>query len=334
LIDVRRIARDFVVSNLGADEDFFNTAWDFISSNYERLSLASVSYSDLKRISMPLGIAGDEEENRLFAALIFVNGIKQMPISGKVKDLVAVIQAASKRDQAQGKMIKDILNKLNEFNPNELVRGIKPEKKLIKLEAIKDSEGLWYKNLGIKIDCDDKSKVTFHSIDKKAKEVFVKFGVKSFALLVRLAVAMRTHEMTGYVYIHPMPEKIKKCFKECGYRRNEKCLYFDYRGTERFRTLLARKDIFGLSEKEKRNLIWTDKSKEKIKGRVRLAIPAKNIDINIAHIKKFKDRLDPQQGTSPAQKKGIELAKILLGDACKAYDEYLSKSANLPTQKL
>lgn len=332
MINLKDIARDFVVTHLGAREDFFNATWDFISQNYEKLSLSTLSGDKLQQISRPLSISGEEKPDHVIAVLIFVDGMKQIPIEGKVKDLIAAIQSASKRHQEHGRMMKEILNKLSKFNPEESVKDSKSEKKAFESEIMKDTDGLWYKNLGLKIDCGDKSRLTFFTVGKQGKEVLVKVKEKSFALLTRLAVAMKSGESKktggakGYVNIHTTTRKVENC-NGCDF--NGKCLYFEYRRKNKFRDLLSQKNIFSLSKAEKRNLILLRK------GMVRLAILPQNITIKncIPHLKNLNDQIDPNTKIDPGHQKGVRLAKRLLEDAFDVYESYLKSQSKLPDQK-
>jgi len=210
-------------------------------------------------------------------------------------------------------------------------------KEKFRLEIIEDKEGLWYKNLGIKIDCGDKPKLSFYRIGEEGKEVLIKAKEKSFALLTRLAVAMKmgetkeTGKTKGYVHIHPKKEKIEKCFKECREGYDGRCLYFEYRGKDKFREWLAKQEIFDLNRDEKKDLILYNRAV----GGVRLAILPENIEIkNIRNISKLTDKLGHETRKSPDHQKGIELAKKLLEDACNVYTAHLKSQSNLPNRKL
>lgn len=205
------------------------------------------------------------------------------------------------------------------------------ESKKFELEIIKNTEGVWYKNLGIEIDCDDRleHKVFFFVVGEKDK-MKIEAMVKSFALLVRLAVAMKTGEKIGekigYVHIHTKKEKIE--IENCeGCNSEGKCLYFEYTAKDKFRDWLGTQEMFGLNLKDKRNLILLNK------GRVRLAVLPENIEIkNIKNIRKLKDKLEPEKEKNPARQKAITSAKMLLDNACNIYEKY--PQSNLTIRKV
>lgn len=165
-MDIRQIAKEFVISFFGIKEDFFNTAWDFINQNYDKMSSRTISRKDLRQLSRPLGIVGEEQQGALLAVLIFVDAVKQVRITGRTQDLIAAIQGASKKYEAQERMTEEILNRIKKFEPEEMVKEPEEEKAEYRV---------WYKD----------SEPKGEPLDSKGKEDIVTNPKKYELLIIR-----------------------------------------------------------------------------------------------------------------------------------------------------
>lgn len=211
----------------------------------------------------------------------------------------------------------------------EKPKSIAQKKKLEYEEEIdlKD-ENYQYSLLDVKIDYVNKEpRVYFKLFSKnkklKARKHMPEFSKseKNFALLTRLAVAMKVGEKvkSGYTgfdgWLHIGDSK----GEHAGW-----CLYIKHQGIDELRDFLARCDIFNLKKAEKRQLIRTKKEFAK----VRLAIPEENIDIKIENLKTFESRFSDVKGKS--YRKGVERIHKLIQDALESYKELYMKSSTSP----
>lgn len=97
MIDIKAVARDFVVSRFGVRESLFATAWDLISRRYEDISAAPLSAKDLRQLNRPLGIIGDEKQEVVLIIATLVEASRQVPVTGNLDDVITALKAAGQK---------------------------------------------------------------------------------------------------------------------------------------------------------------------------------------------------------------------------------------------
>src|ERR1044071_8714792 len=90
---IKQLAQDFVISHFGVREDFFATAWDIVSANYDRIQSTAFSGSDFGLSGRPLGIAGVEQSEAIKVVIIFVGADRQVSLTSGAQEWVNLIQS-------------------------------------------------------------------------------------------------------------------------------------------------------------------------------------------------------------------------------------------------
>ena len=129
-MDTKQLAKEFVLPYFSLRESFFNAAWDYVNSNFEKISSA-VSSSDnaaLAKVGGPLAFGGSEERGALKAILIFADGFKELPLEGDFSSLVGSIKSACSKYHAEEGLTKEILKKVSSLE-NRIEKFMKPQVK-------------------------------------------------------------------------------------------------------------------------------------------------------------------------------------------------------------
>lgn len=105
MLDIKQIAREFVVGHYGVRESFFQAAWDISSSDRD----AAISVPRRSIIERP-SIIGEERHDAVLAVMIFVDASKNLGSVPKTDDLVAAIQAAASKYDANERLLREILD--------------------------------------------------------------------------------------------------------------------------------------------------------------------------------------------------------------------------------
>lgn len=152
MIEVKRIAKDFITSYFKVSEDFFEIAWDFIDKHYEEISSLGKPAEKLRQLGAPLAFGGfgEEEQQGVIVFFIFVGAHKQISITEKAQDLMPIIQGACQHFQIHEKLQEQIVQRMSsidekmekilEERQKGLVEGVKPE------EKEKSEYRVWYKD--------------------------------------------------------------------------------------------------------------------------------------------------------------------------------------------
>lgn len=186
---LRDIAKSFVISHFNIPEDFFDTAWDFIDANYDKIRSNVLSqHGKITQSAIPLGFVGETEAPVLKAILIFNTGFKQVNLTGDIgQNILASVQDACNQYMAETKLTREILERVKS-GKNEIVsllkgrQKIEEEKEKIKKKEV-EKEKLEYvvflsQPSGIKTFIDKDTKTESHVekryLQKKEKyDIFV-----------------------------------------------------------------------------------------------------------------------------------------------------------------
>ena len=57
-MEAKDIARDFIIPYFNVRGDFFDTAWDFVNANFDKISSVASSSRGIKSIGGPLSFGG------------------------------------------------------------------------------------------------------------------------------------------------------------------------------------------------------------------------------------------------------------------------------------
>lgn len=143
-MDIKQLAQEFVISYFGVREDFFNTAWDFINTNYSKIHDSVVSAKGkLDQADIPLAFVGKTEGQAVKAILIFTTGFKEVNLTGDIAESVlASVQSACKQYRAEARLKEEILQAvksgkeeiINFFKEEQRIKELKPKEKEKKLE--------------------------------------------------------------------------------------------------------------------------------------------------------------------------------------------------------
>lgn len=142
-MDIKQLAKEFVLPYFNLRESFFSAAWDYVNSNFDKVSSA-VSSSDntaLAKVSGPLAFGGTEERGALKAILIFSDGFKELPLEGNFSDLVGSIKSACNKYHAEEGLTREILKKVNSIE-NRIAKFMKPPEKGKAVVKGKKDEGV------------------------------------------------------------------------------------------------------------------------------------------------------------------------------------------------
>lgn len=126
--ELKEIAREFVTSYFNIRNDFFDTAWDFVNVNFDRISSVATSAEGMKTIGGPLSFGGREEQRSVKAILIFADGFREMPLKGDFSDLVDSVKGACTKYKAEAKLTEEILKKVTSLE-NRITKFMKPQGK-------------------------------------------------------------------------------------------------------------------------------------------------------------------------------------------------------------
>lgn len=139
-MDGREIAREFVTSYYNVPEVFFNTAWDFVSANFDKLS--SLGSKNMKAVEGTMAFGGDEERGAVKAILIFADGFREMPLKNDMSDFVDSVRTACGKYHAEARLTEEILKKVTSLE-NRIAKfmGSKAKGKTIAKEKEQELEG-------------------------------------------------------------------------------------------------------------------------------------------------------------------------------------------------
>lgn len=112
MIDVKEIARGFVLSRFSVRESFFQSAWRIISTP----SAVALAPGRTKGPFGRLAIAGDEENEAVLAVMIFVDASKQVAPLPNADELAAACKVAASKYETNERLLREIL---------DYVRGVK-----------------------------------------------------------------------------------------------------------------------------------------------------------------------------------------------------------------
>jgi len=125
-MDARQIAKEFVISYFDVRENFFDTAWDFVNVNFDRISSVATSAKGMDTIGGPLAFGGREEQGAVKAILIFADGFREMPLKSDFSDLVDSVREACSKYKAEARLTDEILKKVTSLE-NRIAKFMKPE---------------------------------------------------------------------------------------------------------------------------------------------------------------------------------------------------------------
>jgi hypothetical protein len=159
-MEAKDIAREFIIPYFNVRGDFFDTAWDFVNANFDKISSVASSSQGIKSIGGPLSFGGHEEHGAVKAIIIFADGFKEMPLEGNFSSFVDSIKSACGKYHAEEGLTKEILKKVNSLE-NRIEKFLKPE--AIKRIAAKEEKKSEYVVFlpspgGIKTFIDNKTK--------------------------------------------------------------------------------------------------------------------------------------------------------------------------------
>ena len=142
-MEYKDIVREFVTSHFNVKGDFFDTAWDFITSNWEKVSSLASSSKGMQLIGGPLAFGGDEERGAVKAILIFADGFKEVDFEGDVSNIVSSVRNACSKYNAEARLTKEILEKVSSLENRiaKFMRPVEKGKSLPKGSAEVDTKG-------------------------------------------------------------------------------------------------------------------------------------------------------------------------------------------------
>ena len=177
MIEIKEIVKEFIISYFNVRGDFFDTAWDFVNANFDKISSVASSSQGIKNIGGPLAFGGDEEQGAVKAILIFADGFKELPLKGSFDDLVGSLKDACDKYHAEKGLTREILRKVSSIE-NRVEKYLKPELPIRTVERVEDEKleyRAWYK------DSEPKGK----PLDSKEKEDIVTNPKKYELLIIR-----------------------------------------------------------------------------------------------------------------------------------------------------
>jgi len=127
-MEIKDIAREFITSYFDIRGDFFDTAWDFVNANFDKISSVASSSQGVKNIGGPLAFGGDEEQGAVKAILIFADGFREMPLKSDMSDFVDSVKTACGKYHAEARLTEEILKKVTSLE-NRISKFMKPQKK-------------------------------------------------------------------------------------------------------------------------------------------------------------------------------------------------------------
>lgn len=174
-MEAKDIAREFIIPYFNVRGDFFDTAWDFVNANFDKISSVASSSRGIKSIGGPLSFGGHEEHGAVKAIIIFADGFKEMPLEGDFSSLVDSIKSACGKYHAEEGLTKEILKKVNSLE-NRIEKFLKPGV-VKKVDAGKEAGESEYAvfisakgGIGAMRDKDSKTEVQFQEKYVKRKE--------------------------------------------------------------------------------------------------------------------------------------------------------------------
>lgn len=140
MMDVKTFAKDFIISYFKIRGDFFDTAWDFVQDNFEKLSSMTSLSRDMKALEGTMAFGGNEEKGAVKAILIFADGFKEVDFQGDFSSLVDSVRLACSKYHAGEGLTKEILKKVSSLE-NRIAKFMKPaEKKKVSVQAEEDTK--------------------------------------------------------------------------------------------------------------------------------------------------------------------------------------------------
>lgn len=125
-MEVKDIAQEFITSYFNVRGDFFDTAWDFVSANFDKISSLASSSEGIKSIGGPLAFGGHEEQGAVKAILIFADGFRELPLKSDLSDFVDSVRTACGKYHAEVRLTEEILKKVSSLE-NRIAKFMKPE---------------------------------------------------------------------------------------------------------------------------------------------------------------------------------------------------------------
>lgn len=120
------IAKEFVTSHFGVPDEFFYSTWEFINSNFDKISSLASSPNGMKSMEGVMSFGGTEEKGAVKAILIFADGFKELPLKGDFSDIVSSIKSACDKYHAEEGLTREILKKVSTLE-NRIAKFMKPE---------------------------------------------------------------------------------------------------------------------------------------------------------------------------------------------------------------
>lgn len=126
---LRDIAQSFVTSYFDLPEEFFDTAWDFVNDNFEKISSMASSSKGIKAIEGTMAFGGTEERGAVKAILIFADGFRELPLKSDLSDFVDSIRNACSKYHAEATLTEEILKKVTSLE-NRIVKFLEPAERI------------------------------------------------------------------------------------------------------------------------------------------------------------------------------------------------------------
>lgn len=145
-MELKGIARNFVVSRFDITDEFFSTAWDFINTNYDKFCGRVVSAKGkMDQAGLPLGFVGKAEGQAVKAILIFATGFKEVNLTGDIgQNILASVQNACNQYMTETKLARELLQAVKS-SKEEIINFFKGKQvQKLKPEAQEKEEGLGY----------------------------------------------------------------------------------------------------------------------------------------------------------------------------------------------
>ena len=128
-MDVKTFAKDFIISYFKIREDFFDTAWDFVQDNFEKLSSMTSLSRDMKALEGTMAFGGNEEKGAVKAILIFADGFKEVDFQGDFSSLIDSVRLACSKYHAGEGLTREVLKKVSSLE-NRIAKFMKPQEKV------------------------------------------------------------------------------------------------------------------------------------------------------------------------------------------------------------
>ena len=125
-MEIKDIAREFIISYFNIREGFFDTAWGFVNANFDKISSLASSSQGIKNLGGPLAFGGHEEQGAVKAILIFADGFREMPLKSDLSDFVDSVRTACNKYHAEARLTEEILKKVTSLE-NRVAKFMRPE---------------------------------------------------------------------------------------------------------------------------------------------------------------------------------------------------------------